>query len=420
MRRFPNTGKYMLVVAAGLLLAGCCRSNKVSISQDLSMNIPIELGVYSTSTKGKIDNLNDMVSECYAAGQDGARLQDKGFGVYGYKTVAGITTYPPLFNNTRVYPEPETRPSSIDGINWTYQPLRYWDLTASYQFIAYWPYLPNEIQANGPYVSVPVPEDADAVKETEKILTLHNIPNWQLVNGAEKDVMTATSVGRYNPDYSFFGKVRLSFYHLLSQLEVRAYYIGTKIEDEQGGVVIEGINLMKSDEIVLVDDQGNEILDNENHQQTFRVQVLEDGTTEFSQRYYEARAVSGSVDDDLADAYQLPWNDSESNKMIAFKDEFDPESFEGPTTVNRWLMVPHKWQEINLEVTYKIGTEANSKISAPVPVTLGAQFDHYVTLPGKKYVITLLIDTSNGGLTVGSVGVETWTTHDVQRELYNW
>ena len=400
-----------LTVSAATLLQSCTFHEKETINE----RIPMGIGVEEAGTKAIVEGetaserMSAMVSQCF----DGAELKENaGFGMYGFKKVSETSTQ--LFDNTLIYPD-----QNSPATTWSYSPLRFWDLTASYQFIAYWPYR-EATSGNGFHVTSMAPARPDPIEDQHKEIRLHHVPNWQMVNDTVKDIMTATTVGRYNPDFSFFGSVRMSFRHILSQLVIKAYYIGTKIGDEQGGVVIEGIKLIKSGDIVLVDNQGNEILDNENQQQIFQVQVLGDGTTEFSQRYDDERAVSGSVDDDLADEYQLPWNAPENNRMIAFKDELDPESFEGPTTVNRWLMVPHKWQEINLEVTYKIGTEANSKISAPVPVTLGAQFDNYVTLPGKKYVITLLIDTSNGGLTVGSVGVETWTTHNVQREFYNW
>lgn len=420
MRRFPNTGKYMLVVAAGLLLAGCCRSNKISISQDVDMTIPIAMGVHSTNTKGKIDNLNNLVSECYAAGQDGARLPDKGFGVYSYKTIAGITKYPPLFYNTPVYPEPETRPSSTNSIDWEYKPLRYWDLTASYQFLAYWPYLPDGASVvnaeEDPYVSVPVPVNADAVTEDERALIIHNVPYWQTAEEG-MDVMTSVRVGSYRSisdadgtDFSERDEVGFMFRHVLSNLVIKAYYINgtpnkvgfsTPEDDTDDGVYITGITLTKSGDT-------NDDVPGKNRL---------NWKADFTHPYTEKRATTGTLE--YTDLYPLLTG---ANEEVEFKNEWEEEDdpdFE-PSTIGSWLVVPHKWNGIKIGVNYTVGGVAKNSLDNPVPTTLGVESEDYMLQPGKTYTLTLLFDVSNGSITVQKIGVSNWTDYDATHYVYNW
>lgn len=422
MRRFPNTGKYMLVVAAGLLLAGCCRSNKVSISQDVDMTIPIAMGVHSTNTKGKIDNLNNLVSECYAAGQDGARLLDKGFGVYSYKTIAGITKYPPLFYNTRVYPEPETRPSGTNSIDWEYKPLRYWDLTASYQFLAYWPYLPDGASGvnaeEDPYISVPVPANADAVTENERALIIHNIPYWQPA-ATGMDVMTSVRVGSYRSisdadgtDFSERDEVGFMFRHVLSNLVIKAYYIngspnavGADTPDDatDDGVYIRGITLFKSGD------------DNDD------VPGKERGNwrADFTHPYTERKAgLSGTLK--YTDQYALLEG---ASAEVNFKNEWEDDPDFTPNTVGSWLVVPHRWNGIRIGVDYTVGGsggEQKSSMERPVPTTLGVESEDYMLQPGKTYTLTLLFDVSNGNVIVYRIAVNDWSPRDVTHYVYNW
>ena len=409
----------MLVVAAGLLLAGCCRSNKVSISQDVDMTIPIELGVRSTNSKGMINNLYDMVSECYAAGANGARLLDKGFGVYGYKTVAGKTTYPPLFNDTRVYPEHDERPASTDDTSWKYQPLRHWDLTASYQFLAYWPYLPDgtnlttEDKANVPYVSVPVPADADAVTENERVLTIHNIPNWQRANTDDNpdDYMTATSSGSYQANYaSENGVVHLTFEHLLSQLVLQGYYVGIK-ENE---VTIKSIKL-----------------------NGVRIPVS-NGKSSYAKPFEEQEAPSFDIskDDDVEHTLYTP--ESPGTGMLLSQDTYytdagkNKDGGDDPITqsICRWLVVPSTgWGNVSLDIQYSVKYSAVStstfrSIVSGISLNSndGTNERPGEMLPGKTYILTLKFDSSGGGIDVKAVWVNGWqqAPNPVNHIVYNW
>ena len=109
-----------------------------------------------------------------------------------------------------------------------------------------------------------------------------------------------------------------------------------------------------------------------------------------------------------------------ANAYINFKDEMQENPNFEPAKVGTWLIVPHRWYKLNLTVNdFKVGTEANSRVSKTVPVQLGQQVYDYVTQPGRTYVITLLFNTLEGGLQVESVVEQTWTEHNVPRELYN-
>lgn len=390
-----------LTVSAATLLQSCTFHEKETINE----RIPMGIGVEEAGTKAIVEGetpserMTAMVSQCF----DGAELKENaGFGMYGFKKVSETSTQ--LFDNTLIYPD-----QNSPATTWSYSPLRFWDLTASYQFIGYWPYKPDTTIVSFHVTSVD--PDITDLEEEDKEIVLHHVPNWQPIDGTEQDIMTATSVGRYNPDYSFFGgTVRMSFHHVLSQLVIKAYYIGAYLDSTTtGGVVVQGIKLYASK------DADESYLDS----------VLINGTTDFKQRYYDDKpelltksmdADADTIDMDLM--YTL-WDDVNFKDTIAYKNELEDDPDFEPTMVKRWLMIPHKWKDLGLSVAYKKGN-AERQFSEQVPVTLGKEHDNYVTLPGKTYIITLLIDSSDGAVTVESIAVKNWVTHDVTRELYNW
>ena len=395
------TGLIMQAVLMALLAQSCCKDVKITIEKDSS---PIVLSVAQAGTRAVIDDPDDgvkirkMMRDSYnSSGQ-----MTGGFAVHGFKEVNHVSTK--LFDNMRIYPDttianlsskPEVNAFS-DVTPWTYTYPRYWDRNpqASYQFIAYWPYVPGQADGSNPYATSPTKEQLDQDYDNRE-LTLHNIPNWQIVDDNTADYMTAVRVGSHELEFST-GMVSFSFKHILSQLVIRGYYIGRNIEST-GGVVIKGIKLNKAD-------NGD--------------QVLSAGQVDFKQRYDDAAAILIENTLDKADSYQLPWG-AIANVPIVFKNELIDDPSFTPATINSWLMVPHKWKDLSIQVSYQFGQDAE-KLSQPVPITLGAEYDNYKTLPGKRYVITLAFDTTTGGLTVQSVAVEAWTEHDITRNQYNW
>ena len=413
------------------LVSSCCRS-KASIDEEDA----ILIGVAQAGTKAIIDNeggsdrIKNMIGQCYDGTTEGSnRKNNAGFGVYGYKQPRNdASNSVRLFNNMRVYPALETRPASIsETSDWTYDYPRFWDPNGSYQFIAYWPWMDSS--GSGSYAT-------DI--ESNKTLYLKNVPNWQPVNGNEKDFMTATKTGSYDPDFMQTNKkVYLSFYHILSQLEIRAYYVGSDMEVASGqfggGVKVKKILLSESST------GAKDVL--------YGSDATKPGeSTDYKQRYDDAKALQASGENDnkidLAASYMLM--DNSTGVLIPFKDELTEKYYmwnssltpsagkaivDGPVTIGRWLMVPHKWQDINISVNYSYkANEQDGGINPNLyadnvpktPTTIGEENHAYVVQPGKKYIITLVFDTTSGGITVKQISVQDWVEHDVSFEYYNW
>lgn len=416
LTKIENVEKIWIVPAICLmvvaLLDSCCKHHS---SDD---DTPIVMNVSQTGTKAMIDNPDNQVriKQMMRDSYDANGLRTGGFGVHGFKTVN--QTASKLFDNMRVYPNISLNVNSKpdlaafpDNTGWTYQPTRYWDRNpaASYQFLAYWPYLPSEPDANDatkPYATSPAKQELTANYDNKE-LTLHNIPNWQTVsigNNLQDDVcdyMTANRRGIYASDFST-GIVSFSFNHLLSQLIIKAYYIGID-KTSSGGVIVKGFTMHKSG----ADDQ-----------------VLGAGTTDFKQRYDDTKARQVTIADDgqgvniadMVDEYKF--FDYSTGISIPYDNELD-DTPAAPVVIGSWLFIPHKWQNLVLTVTRKVGADNDSE-SGPAQITLGSDRDQYKTLAGKTYTVTLMFDTSSGGLVVASIDVQNWTEQKATREVYNW
>ena len=124
-------------------------------------------------------------------------LQEVGFGVYATKKVA--SNNPVLvFDNENVYY------SSV----WKYDNTKYWDRTATYNFVAYAPY---SVSASTSYAP------------STNTLTIKDIPYWQTIDGNETDYLVASSRGSadyYLTQQQTSTAVNFNFYHILSQLVI--------------------------------------------------------------------------------------------------------------------------------------------------------------------------------------------------------
>ena len=406
------------IILSAIALMALCLITSCAHHKMMPDDIPIVIDVTASGSKALIEDpvdtvrLYKMISECYD--NIGNPNVNAGFGVFGYK-LAQNGSNTKLFDNMRVYPEPSARPAptvAVTQVPWVYTPSRYWDPMGSYQFIAYWPYNQNVYST---------------FDTGTRSMTVHitNVPNWQEVNNTEKDYMTARRIGTRRYDFAS-GIVNLSFEHLLAQLEIRAYYVGA-FKEKDGGVKMKAIMLSESQPglgDVLSGTDGSD--DNE--------------SSEFIQSSEDAHAsvVTSSVD--TATNFLLMRNDA--GILIPYKDELTGrftifssaandtvESSEGSVLIGRWLMIPRKWKGINISATYnyKVGdemTDINPLVdlaNAPkTPTTIGEDNFGYKTQPGKKYIITLMIDTSSGGISVKQIAVQDWTEHDVSRIYYNW
>lgn len=351
----------------------------------------IQLGTSAVGTKALVGSKASLVSLSYG---DGTNIT--GFGVYGYKSILSRHYTYRQFNNTLVYPE-----SGDENTTWTYTPTRYWDsdTEASYQFGAYWPHLTDdETEANGgPYVS-----------ETGKVLTIHDIPYWQPTSTGT-DILVAAKAGKYNSDpvtgQDFKvqnGIVNFQFEHILSRVQIRAYYVGA-----QAQVAVSQIKLESPDNnpVVLKAD-GKALL-----------------TRDFSQNgtsnVYNS-IESGLSMDLMSEADTLPagtWYDEALDSA--------PEVFD---TLCSWFTVPCSlWQDLKLSVNYSIsgsalsGSASGLTLRSPIrtqdnqPDTLNGQ-----TLPGYSYMITLKF-TASSGMEIDTIFVQDWIPGaDYSPNVYNW
>lgn len=387
------------------ILASCNKEHNATSVEEADQ-LKIKLGC-SVGTKAVINSNKDLVKQMVAAHQ--------GFGIVGYKMVTDPND-PDNVETTRLFDNFEVKPVVNDNdenyvpISWTYSPVRYWDArsSVSYQFIGYWPRLGSTSSAS-PYVTI---------DDDNKVLTIHNIPNWQRValndqgvasgTGSEIDFLTTTREGSYADFRSGIDDhvVDLTFSHLLSKFTIKAYYIGPEVTEEYG-VRIKKITLQSSGENVL---DGVKNADNS-----------EPASTDFKRSTTDLLATQvttgGANTIDMVNSYVLF---NEESVPIKFKNELYDDPDFVPTTIAQWLMVPHVWKDVQFVVEYAKETSGNTKETKSSPVTIGAEHDDYATLPGHAYAVTLFIDVSNSGLSVASIAVEDWTEHDVTKELYNW
>lgn len=342
------------------------------------------MGVSEKGTKFVVNSKTDLIAQSDSTGT--------GFGVCGYKTLEGNLTH--LFDNVEVHPE-----GNPNNPEWTYSPIRYWDNNpaAVYQFIAYWPHF-GSTAGNGTYVS-----------EQDKILTIHNIPNWQdgsLITSA--DIMTATQRGNYSnklftdKDGIQSEKVNFTFSHRLAKLIIRAYFVG----DKNTHVFIQGLSFSGASFLSegtvnyregfggqpSIDNPGMEtpVLDNRNH-------TLFDGDVELG-------------DDEFDDEQPNPIPEGEE----------DPTPYT-PVTVCTWLVVPSAgWHNLGLNISYGIGA-GNAAETTTVTVSIDPnQNQEYYLEEAHAYVINLRFDSTSGGVEVEKVYVKDWNDVDVAKPVYNW
>ena len=386
------------------LTASCCHQEKIAVPEN---DIPISMSVSSTGSKAIVNDLAGMIGQCF---DYQSYINGTGFGVYGYKKENSGQSIK-IIDNFLVQPD-----NNSASTTWSYSPKRYWDSDpeVSYQFIAYWPHLTSVASLTAPYVSVPAPDDSGDYTEGRKILTIHNVPNWQQIqdtdnNGLvedadgtdgvleETDYMTSTESGYYGTDFPD-GKVYFKFHHLLSQLVIQAYYINGSYTETDGDVYIKEITLERSGD-------------------TDDVPAL-DGKTNFTHTYSATLADVGTIQ--YAESSKILDVTDANKRPVAWKNEWVSDPDFAPSVIGRWLMVPHVWNGIKIKVSHKDGSE-DYKDSDPIEITLGKQEDYYATLPNKTYIITLIINVSNGGITVADIAVRSWLeAQKAIHEVYNW
>ena len=397
-----SLGVAVIVISVLPIISSCCRQSDEMSSTVNDNTVKVSLNC-SVSTKAVVNSRNDLIAQM--------RSSNKGFGIVGFKMLTDIYD-PESVETTKLFDNFEVRPDDDQGSSWSYNPIRYWDTRSNawYQFVGYWPRLGTEASTD-PAVSTPYV----SIDNTNKVLTIHNIPNWQRVNlnggGNETDYLTAIREGNYN-DFRSNNTVDLTFAHLLSKFTVKAYYIGPEVEGEYG-VRITKITLKSPDSESNVLD-GLKNTDNSTPASTdFRRSVTDLEATQVT-----TTQVPNANTVDMVSSSVLF---NEESGKIQYKDELADNSEFEPTTVAQWLVVPHVWRNVQFEVDFRQNNSTDPvKTQESAPVTIGKEHDDYAILPGHSYSVTLYFDVSNSGLKVETVAVQEWTEHNVNREVYNW
>ena len=376
MRIRPNNLLLLCMMALMAILTTSCSKHKIAKKD------AIELGATSMGTKALVTDEGSFVNLSYTG--------NKGFGVYGYKKVdnptGNSTTNTLLFNNIEVKPNENVRETT-----WYYSPLRYWDKNpnASYQFIAYWPLLPefgDNLGANETYVS-----------EANKVLTINRIPNWQPTATGTDYLLAEPRIGQHvsttgDPLFGD-GKVKFTFSHLLAKIEVRAYYVGAR---QNVYVNVSQLTLQSPDE------NNNIVLSSGG-----TVDVSHDFSQSGNTNQY-GTITSGASKDLMSQPVDLPqttwFNEAQGGSPTNFQ------------TLCSWLTVPcNLWNGLDLSVNY---TVASTSLTGKA--TGGLTLDNGQTLPGHSYVITLKI-TAYSGIEIESIQVKNWIEGtESNQNVYNW
>lgn len=366
------------------MLAVSCRNTR--ISEEVDTQNPIRMGASFFYTRAIIGDVSDMQAQSAsgdAMGVFGDKIA-KGMGIGGNAESGYKGKVTQVFTNQAVS-------YSNTASSWTYTPTKYWDRNAYYHFVAYWPKGTADI-------------DADT-----RTLTVSGIPNWQEVDGSEKDYLYAMSKGT-GADYvaNASGTVNFTFNHFLAKINIKAYYVG----DQDRTVTITGIEFGK--------DKDGETAVNE--------VPLSSGDASFTYVYTDisnkaqvSNLASGDAHNLITDAS----GDAVPQTAFCKDDEADPKVFPGypnPSDnggiadICSWLVVPFSSEsDIPLTVSYKIDEVV--KIPAPTVTTNVKNFES-----GKEYTIILRFDTNSTGMECTAVYVKNWekAAPDVNKTVHNW
>ena len=171
---------YIYIIGIAFLLQGCNRESHPSTPDAEPYAISMSP---SAVTRALIDNV--------------ANLRTTGFKVYGYKEDKAA-------NRTQIFTDQVVNYDE----GWKYTPVRYWDPATNYCFAAYAP-----ATLNG---------EMTVTNEVGANQTLDfSIPQWQVINGSETDLLVASSQGAATEYLNRGGVVNLAFDHIYAQLEVQ-------------------------------------------------------------------------------------------------------------------------------------------------------------------------------------------------------
>lgn len=170
---------YIYIIGIAFLLQGCRKGSHPSTPDTESYAISMA----PTSVSASRALINDLTD-----------LQTTGFVVYGHSTASSDKQQ--VFAGDNV---------TFDNDEWGYTDTKYWNAAATYCFGAYAPQMAGVTGT-----------------ETDDIITSLSIPlpQWQLVDGNEKDFIVATSQDAAENYLRDGGTVNLAFNHVYAQLTV--------------------------------------------------------------------------------------------------------------------------------------------------------------------------------------------------------
>lgn len=255
------------------------------------------------------------------------------FAVYGYKQ--GPVSQM-VFANQLV-----TR----NGSAWEYTPKKYWDSSAIFYFAAY---APATAQDGCSYTH----------NDATRTLTI-TLPQWQLIDGTETDVVVATSQGAATTYLNTYGgQVDLTFNHLYAQLVVR---------------VVRSASFQNTYKLTSL---------------TYQYVPTADGTATYTLDYTTPAnsAWSGVV---LSDGWMSAYSNADGEVINS-----NPEATPGA----KHLVVPFEGSS-NIQV--KVGYTANGTLSEGTADTGIKQLE-----AGKRYVLTLSL--GDGAVIEPELDIEQW------------
>lgn len=318
-----------IVIGIALCLQACRRDSHPSNPDVEELAISMAASSVESTTRALINSA--------------AHLQS--FRVDGYKQ--RDTSVEKIFNLQEITKAGAENPA------WTYAPTRYWDVKCTYYFGAY------------------SPIDAAVSNSTAGVLTI-SAPNWQTIDGTEKDIIVATSQDEatdYLNDYN--GTVKFDFEHILAQLEVKIVRSSMLVNTYK----LTGLNYAQV--------------------------PVGDGTTAYTLNYTTP----------TSSAMATPTMGSKvvhSGTAVVV----DPEA--KTETTFKHLIVPFGIQtekELQVVVEYTV----NDVSATPIAVNTGLK----ALEAGKRYVLTLTFDS--GARIKPDLKVLDWDTQEVDEDdKYNW
>lgn len=315
---------YIYIIGIAFLLQGCRKGSHPSTPDTESYAISMA----PTSVSASRALINDLTD-----------LQTTGFVVYGHSTASSDKQQ--VFDGDNV---------TFDNGEWGYTDTQYWNTAATYCFGAYAP-------------QMGVTENNDITNS----LSI-GLPQWQLVDGNETDLIVATSQGTAESYLMKGGTVNLDFHHALAQFEVQ---------------VVKDATLINS--YTLREVTYHNVPNSNNGTATYTLNYTEDTNT-----------WSGIT-------YDIPFTPFNGSAPISDK--------ENEAITFTHLTVPFAERDITITLTYSTnGSSEKIEKSANIPLALTA---------GEKTVLKLTLNSA--AVIVPELHIAQWEEEEIEEDYKtNW